>query len=233
PGDTVIIAANPIPGNEKLVARSINHLFRRGADVIYESVSGVHVSGHASQEELKLMLNFIRPKFFIPVHGEYRHLMRHANIAREIGMENEQIFIAENGSVIEFTKDKGAINGRVTAGAILVDGFGVGDVGNIVLRDRKQLSQDGILIVVVTIAKETCSILVGPEIVSRGFVYVREAEELMEEAREKVKAALERTMAEKVSEWAALKSCVKEALSRHLYEKTGRRPMILPIIMEV
>jgi ribonuclease J len=233
PGDTIIISATPIPGNEKLVSRTIDFLLRQGAEVVYERASGVHVSGHASQEELKLMHNLIRPKFFVPVHGEYRHLIKHSKLAQELGMPKENIFIAENGQVLEFTHDRGSIAGKVAAGAILVDGLGVGDVGNIVLRDRRQLSQDGILIVVITLDKQRGCVVAGPDIVSRGFVYVRESEHLMEEARDKVKQALERCELNNVTEWAAIKSGVRDTLGKYLYEKTRRRPMILPIIMEV
>jgi len=233
PGDTVIISATPIPGNEKLVSRTIDHLYKLGADVIYEKSNGVHVSGHASQEEIKLVHNLVRPKFFIPVHGEFRHLIKHANIAKSLGMPKENIVIAENGSVIEITKNSIGINGNVQAGKVLVDGLGVGDVGNIVLRDRRQLSQDGIMIVVVTIDKETCHVVSGPDIVSRGFVYVREAEGLMDEARDKVQLALEKCEENGISEWSAIKSTVRDSLGRFLYERTRRRPMILPIIMEI
>ncbi|HHW02801.1 MAG TPA: ribonuclease J [Thermoanaerobacterales bacterium] len=233
PGDTVLISATPIPGNEKFVSRTIDHLFKQGANVIYEAISGVHVSGHASQEELKLMLNLIRPKFFVPVHGEYRHLIHHAQLARQVGIPEENIFIAENGRILEFTQDSGRMAGKVTAGKVLVDGLGVGDVGNIVLRDRKQLSQDGILIVVVTIDKETADVVAGPDIISRGFVYVRESEELMEQARDKVKQALKKCQDEDISEWSTIKSQVRDTLGKYLFEQTRRRPMILPIIMEV
>ena len=233
PGDTVIISATPIPGNEKLVSRTIDHLYNLGADVIYEKSNGVHVSGHASQEEIKLMHNLVRPKFFIPVHGEFRHLIKHANLAQSLGMPKENIVIAENGSVIELTKNSIGINGKVPAGKVLVDGLGVGDVGNIVLRDRRQLSQDGIMIVVVTIDKENCHVVSGPDIVSRGFVYVREAEGLMDEAKDKVQLALEKCEENGVSEWSAIKSTVRDSLGRFLYERTRRRPMILPIIMEI
>lgn len=232
-GDTVIISATPIPGNEKCVARIIDNLFKQGAEVVYEAFSGIHVSGHPSQEELKLMLNLTRPKFFIPVHGEYRHLIKHAQLAETMGLPKENIFVAENGQVIEFNQNSGRRNGKVPAGRVLVDGLGVGDVGNIVLRDRKLLSQDGILLVVMTMQKENGAILAGPDIVSRGFVYVRESEALMEEAREKVKAALEKCEEKQITEWAAIKSSVREVLGKYLYEKTRRRPMILPIIMEV
>lgn len=233
PGDTVIISATPIPGNEKLVARTINQLYRQGAEVIYEATSGIHVSGHASQEELKMMLNLVRPKFFVPVHGEVRHLIKHAHLAESMGIPKENIFVAENGQILEFTAKTGVVGGRVTSGRILIDGLGVGDVGNIVLRDRKQLSQEGILIVVVTISKEANQLVAGPDIVSRGFVYVREAEELIDEAKEQVKIVLDRCFEKKVSDWATIKSQVRDALGRHLYEKTGRRPMIMPIIMEI
>ena len=233
PGDTVIISATPIPGNEKLVSRTIDHLYKLGADGIYEKSNGVHVSGHASQEEIKLMHNLVRPKFFIPVHGEFRHLIKHANLAQSLGMPKENIVIAENGSVIELNKNSIGINGKVPAGKVLVDGLGVGDVGNIVLRDRRQLSQDGIMIVVVTIDKENCHVVSGPDIVSRGFVYVREAEGLMDEAKDKVQLALEKCEENGVSEWSAIKSTVRDSLGRFLYERTRRRPMILPIIMEI
>lgn len=233
PGDTVLIAATPIPGNEKLVARTIDHLFKQGAEVIYEAISGVHVSGHASQEELKLMLNLVKPRYFVPVHGEYRHLIHHANLAKEVGIPEKNIFIAENGRIIEFTKDSARLAGKVTAGKVMVDGLGVGDVGNIVLRDRKQLAQDGILIVVVTIDKETTEVVAGPDIISRGFVYVRESEELMEQSKEIVRQALKKCQEEKVTEWSMIKSQVRDTLGKFLFEQTHRRPMILPIIMEV
>ena len=233
PGDTVIISATPIPGNEKLVSRTINHLYKLGAEVIYEKSNGVHVSGHASQEEIKLMHNLVRPKYFIPVHGEYRHLIKHANIAKDLGMPKENIVIAENGSVIELSKEGINVAGKIQSGKVLVDGLGVGDVGNIVLRDRRLLSQDGIMIVVVTIDHETYQVVSGPDIVSRGFVYVREAEDLMEEAREKVLSALDRCENNGVTEWSMIKSAIRDSLGRFLYEKTRRRPMILPIIMEI
>ncbi len=233
PGDTVIISATPIPGNEKLVSRTIDHLFRQGANVIYEKVSGIHVSGHASQEELKLMLNLVRPKYFLPVHGEYRMLIKHGQLAEQLGVLRENVFVAENGSVMEFGKQEGYMAGRVTAGRVLVDGLGVGDIGNIVLRDRKQLSQDGILIVVMTISKDTGGVIAGPDIVTRGFVYVRESESLLDEAKERVRQALARCGENKINEWALIKAQVRDVLGKLFYEKTRRRPMILPIIMEV
>ena len=233
PGDTVIISASPIPGNEKLIGKTINDLFKLGAEVIYKDLSEVHVSGHASQEEQKLMLNLTKPKFFVPVHGEYRHLVFHAQLAKKIGIKAENIFIMENGSVLEFTSEKGKIVNKVTSGNVLIDGYGIGDVGNIVLRDRRQLARDGIVIVVVTIEKELGNVLAGPDIVSRGFVYVRESEELMEEAKIKVRAVLEKCEEAKIKEWSAIKSQIRDVLRKYLYEKTKRKPMILPIIMEV
>ncbi|MWC26509.1 ribonuclease J [Paenibacillus sp. MMS18-CY102] len=235
PGDTVIIAATPIPGNERHVGRTVDELFRLGAHVIYGpgSVSGVHVSGHGSQEELKLMLNLIRPKFFIPIHGEYRMLRHHAQLGESVGIERENIFIIDNGDTVEFQGGNARKGSKVQAGNVLIDGLGVGDVGNIVLRDRKLLSQDGILVVVVTLSKQDGTILSGPDIISRGFVYVRESEGLLDEANRIVTSTLNKLMNDNVNEWASLKTNVKDALGRFLYEQTRRRPMILPIIMEV
>jgi len=233
PGDIIIISASPIPGNEKLVARIIDHLFKRGANVIYDPVSGIHVSGHSSQEELKLMLNLVRPRFFVPIHGEYRMLIKHAALAKELGIPPANVFVAENGQILEVTRNAARFTGRVTAGRVLVDGLGVGDVGNIVLRDRKQLAQDGILIAVIAIHQESGQVVAGPDIVSRGFVYVREAEELMEEARARVREALDFCAERGISEWASIKAQVRDTLGKFLYERTRRRPMILPIIMEV
>ncbi|AFM01358.1 MULTISPECIES: ribonuclease J [Desulfitobacterium] len=233
PGDTVIISANPIPGNEKSVSKTIDLLFKLGANVIYESFQGMHVSGHASQEELKLMLNMTRPQYFIPVHGEYRMLIKHAKLAEQLGIPRENTFVADNGTIIEFTRHGASIAGKVSAGKVLIDGLGVGDVGNIVLRDRKQLSQDGILIVVMTISRSTGAVVAGPDVVTRGFVYVRESESMLEEAKDKVKQTMARLKENRVTEWAVLKGQVRETLSKHFYEKTRRRPMILPIIQEV
>ncbi|WP_019910474.1 ribonuclease J [Paenibacillus sp. HW567] len=234
PGDTVIIAATPVPGNEKYVGRTIDELFRLGANVIYSgSNSGVHVSGHGSQEELKLMLNLMKPKYFIPIHGEYRMQRKHALLAESVGVDPSNIFITELGEVIEIFGGAARRAGKVTAGNVLIDGLGVGDVGNIVLRDRKLLSQDGILVVVVTLSKQNGAIVSGPDIISRGFVYVRESEGLLDEANRIVSGTLQRLMSEKVNEWASLKTSVKDSLGRFLYEQTRRRPMILPIIMEV
>lgn len=233
PGDSIIISATPIPGNEKLISRVINQLFKKGAEVIYEALADVHVSGHACQEELKLMHTLVKPKFFMPVHGEYRHLKQHAELAVKLGLPSNNVVIADNGEVIEVTRDSIRKNGTVVSGQVFVDGLGVGDVGNIVLRDRKHLSQDGILTVVVTIEKETGSVIAGPDIISRGFVYVRESEDLMDEARELVKGALRECEEKHITEWASIKSNIKEALRMFLYEKTKRKPMILPIIMEI
>ena len=232
-GDTVIVSASPIPGNEKAIARNIDHLLRLGAKVIYESVSGMHVSGHASEEELKLMLSMVKPKYFIPVHGEYRMLVKHAQLAQLVGIHRDNIFIAENGNVIEFTRNGAKIGETVSAGRILIDGLGIGDVGNIVLRDRKQLSQDGILIAVVTISRTDGSIMAGPDIVTRGFVYVRDSEEMINEVRDMVRDTLLRCQEEGIQQWAALKNRIKDMVGKHLYQKTGRRPMIIPIIQEV
>ncbi|MCR8656313.1 ribonuclease J [Paenibacillus endoradicis] len=235
PGDTVIIAATPIPGNERYVGRTVDELFRLGAHVIYGpgSVSGVHVSGHGSQEELKLMLNLVKPKYFIPIHGEYRMLRLHAGLGEEVGIAPENIFVLDNGETVEFQGGQAARGPKVQAGRVLIDGLGVGDVGNIVLRDRKLLSQDGILVVVVTLSKADGTILSGPDIISRGFVYVRESEGLLDEANRIVTSTLTKLMNDKVNEWASLKTNVKDSLGRFLYEQTRRRPMILPIIMEV
>jgi len=235
PGDTVIIAATPIPGNERFVGRTVDELFRLGANVIYgpTASSAVHVSGHGSQEELKLMLNLMKPKYFIPIHGEYRMLRQHALLAESVGIERENIFILDNGDTVEIQNGVARKGNKVPSGIVLIDGLGVGDVGNIVLRDRKLLSQDGILVVVVTLSKQDGTILSGPDIISRGFVYVRESEGLLEEANRLVTQTLNKLMSDNVNEWASLKTNVKDVLGRFLYEQTRRRPMILPIIMEV
>ena len=233
PGDTIIISASPIPGNEKLIAGVINQLFKKGADVIYQAMADVHVSGHACQEELKLIHTIVKPKFFMPVHGEYRHLKQHADLAMSLGMPSNNVVIADNGDVIEVSRDSIRKNGTVVSGQIFVDGLGVGDVGNIVLRDRRHLSQDGILTVVIIIEKQTGTVIAGPDIISRGFVYVRESEDLMEEAKELVRGVLNECQEKHITEWASIKSNVKEVLRSFLYEKTKRKPMILPIIMEI
>ena len=232
-GDKVIISATPIPGNEKLVSNVINQLFKKGADVIYSKLANVHVSGHACQEELKLMHTLIKPKYFIPVHGEYRHLKQHGELAVKLGMKPENVFIGEIGDVIEVSRSAVKKSGTVTSGQVFVDGLGVGDVGNIVLRDRKHLSKDGILTVVVTIEKGSGNVVAGPDIISRGFVYVRESEDLMDEAREIVKEALRYCEEEHLTEWSTIKGNIKDSLRDFLYERTKRKPMILPIIIEV
>ncbi|HEX3028888.1 MAG TPA: ribonuclease J [Clostridia bacterium] len=233
PGDLVIISANPIPGNEKLVSKVINELFKKGAEVIYEALADIHVSGHACQEELKLIQSLVKPKFFLPVHGEYRHLKQHANLAHKLGTPTENIFIMEIGKVLELTHNSARINGSVTSGKVLVDGLGVGDVGNIVLRDRKHLSQDGLIVVVITIDGSNGSVVAGPDIISRGFVYVREAENLMDQVKEVTKNALQKCEVKKKSDWSTKKNFIRDELRDYLYEKTKRKPMILPIIMEV
>lgn len=231
-GDTVIISATPIPGNEKLVSKVVNQLFKKGAEVIYDSAEKIHVSGHACQEELKLMQALVKPRFFIPVHGEYRHLKKHGELAMELGLPDKNLIIPENGDIIEVARNYIKKNGTAVAGQVFVDGLGVGDVGNIVLRDRKHLSQDGILTIVVTIEKQSGRVVSGPDIISRGFVYVRESEGLMEDARDIVKAVLRDCEEKQISDWATLKSKMRDELREFLYEKTKRKPMILPIIME-
>ncbi|MBP1760112.1 MAG: hypothetical protein H6Q63_1029, partial [Firmicutes bacterium] len=209
PGDTVIISASPIPGNEKSVAKTVDQLFKLGANVIYESAEGMHVSGHASQEEQKLMLSMVRPQYFMPVHGEYRMLIKHAQIAEQLGIPRENIFITENGGVVEFTRHGAALGSKVMAGKVLIDGLGVGDVGNIVLRDRKQLSQDGILIVVMTISRASGAIVAGPDVVTRGFVYVRESETMLDEAKQKIRQTMARCRENRITEWAVLKNQIR------------------------
>ncbi len=233
PGDTVILSSTPVPGNEKLVNRVIDGLARAGAHVISQESAQVHVSGHASQEELKLLINLVRPKYVVPFHGEYRHISAFANLAEEVGVGRDNVFTLQNGDILEFDADGARIAGKAPAGVVLVDGLGIGDVGNVVLRDRQQLSLDGVLVVVVTIDKETRTIKAGPDIITRGFVYVRESENLIAEAEEQVKASLQTCLRGEITEWSMLKSAAKEVLGSFLYERTKRRPMILPIIMEV
>ena len=233
PNDLIIISASPIPGNEKTISRVINELFRHGTEVIYESLAEVHVSGHACQEELKMMLALTKPKFFMPVHGEYRHLHRHLQLGMQMGIDERNIFIMENGRVLEIDNNSAKMLGMVPSGKLLVDGLGVGDVGNIVLRDRKHLSNDDLIVCVVSISEDTGEIVAGPDIISRGFVYVREAEDLMEEARKVTKAALDKCIAKGATDWSALKLAMRNALSDFMFAKTKRSPMILPVVMEV
>ncbi|MBR4361458.1 MAG: ribonuclease J [Ruminococcus sp.] len=232
PMDFIIISATPIPGNEKYVTRVVNELMKSGAEVVYEAMYEVHVSGHACQEELKLMQALTRPKFFIPVHGEYKHLKKHADLARQMGMDKENVIIAEIGNVIETDGVSMKIVSQVPSGRVLVDGLGVGDVGSIVLRDRKHLAQDGLIIIVIGIEKSTNEIVAGPDIISRGFVYVRESDELISQARTLLANTLAGCSYAELREWNSLKGKMRDALSDYIYEKTKRSPMILPIIME-
>ena len=230
PNDTVIFSSNPIPGNEKAVSRVINELSAKGANVIFQDV---HVSGHACQEELKLIYSLVKPKYAIPVHGEYRHLKANAGIAQSLGIPKENIFILQSGDVLEISEKSAKVVDKVHTGAILVDGLGVGDVGNIVLRDRQHLAEDGIMIVVLSLERGTNRLLAGPDIVSRGFVYVREAEALMEEARQVVEEALEKCLAGKHADWNKIKLTVRDTMNDFIWKRTKRRPMIIPIIMDV
>ena len=232
PNDTIIFSSNPIPGNEKAVSRVINELSRKGADVIFQDA---HVSGHACQEEIKLIYSLVKPRYAIPVHGEYRHLKAQAGIAYELGIPKENIFILSSGDVLEMNENEeehARVTGQVRTGAILVDGLGVGDVGNIVLRDRQHLAEDGIMIVVLTLEKHSNHLLAGPDIVSRGFVYVRESEDLMEEARIVVEDAIDTCLEKHITDWGKMKNVIKDSLGEFLWKRTKRNPMILPIIME-
>ncbi|AZT89689.1 ribonuclease J [Caldicellulosiruptor changbaiensis] len=231
PGDVVIISAAPIPGNEKFVNRVINDLFKQGAQVIYEDIDDIHVSGHACQEEIKLIHNLTRPKYSVPVHGEFKHLIHHAKLAMELGEKN--VFVLENGKVLEITKDSAKVVGMVQAGNVLVDGLGVGDVGNVVLRDRRHLAQDGLFIVVLTIDSSTRDVIAGPEIISRGFIYIKESEPLIEEAKKVIKDVLYFCRKNDITEPNAIKVILKDNLKNFLFERTRRNPMIIPIITEV
>lgn len=230
PRDTVIFSSHPIPGNEKAVTNVINELFRKGADVIFQDV---HVSGHACQEEIKLIYSLVQPKYAVPVHGEYKHLKAQAKLAMDLGMDKEDVFILSSGDVLELDSESAKVTGKVPVGAILVDGLGVGDVGNIVLRDRQHLAEDGILIVVLGLDGVSGELVSGPEIVSRGFVYVRESDELMEEARVLMYDAIMKCLNKGNVDWGKIKSTIKDNLSEYVWKKTKRRPMILPIIMEI
>ena len=230
PNDTIIFSSNPIPGNEKAVSRVINELSRKGADVIFQDA---HVSGHACQEEIKLIYSLVKPKYAIPVHGEYRHLKAQAQIASDLGIPKENIFILSSGDVLELNEEEPAkVKEKVRTGAILVDGLGVGDVGNIVLRDRQHLAEDGIMIVVLTLEKHSSRLLAGPDIVSRGFVYVRESEDLIDEARIVVEDAIDICLDKHITDWGKIKNIIKDSLGDFLWKRTKRNPMILPIIME-
>jgi len=233
PNDLIIISANPIPGNEKYISKVIDDLMAIGAEVIYNALQDIHVSGHACQEEQKLMLTLVKPKFFIPVHGEYRQLIAHAETAKTLGISHENIFITENGKVLELNENEAKFTGSVPSGKILVDGLGVGDVGNIVLKDRQRLSQDGLIIVVITMDSRSGKIVAGPDVISRGFVYVRESENLMEEIKHLLRTELQKCEDRHITDWATLKQVVRDELGNFIYKKTKREPMLIPIIMEV
>ncbi len=230
PGDTIIFSSNPIPGNEKAVSNVINELFMKGAEVIFQDA---HVSGHACREEIKLIYSLVKPKYAVPVHGEYKHLRAQATIAEELGFKKEDIFILSSGNVLELDENGAEVTGQVPVGSILVDGLGVGDVGNIVLRDRQHLAEDGIIIVVMTLESGSGQVLAGPDIVSRGFVYVRGAESLMDEAKKVLDGAMEYCMERNITDWGKIKTEIKDELGEFVWKKTKRRPMIMPIIMEV
>src|SRR5712691_8100462 len=232
PGDTIILSATPVPGNEKMVNRTINNLFRQGAEVFYQGIATVHVSGHAAQEELKLMLAMVHPQFFMPIHGEYRQLVLHAKLAHSMGIPADHIIVAEDGDIVEVTPEAVKVVNHTPCGNVFVDGLGVGDVGQVVMRDRQVLAQDGILLAVLTVDKETGQPLAGPDIISRGFVYMRDAEELLESARERILESFIGLNGHS-SDWSFVKDKIKHTLSEFLYEKTHRRPMILPVVMEV
>ena len=232
-GDRIIISASAIPGNEKAVSRIINELYRKGADVVYEKSEGLHVSGHACQEELKIIHALIKPKFFIPVHGEQRHLQLHGRLAVQMGMKEKNVTIADLGDVIELSSRSCKVNGAVQAGMVLVDGTGVGDVGSVVLRDRKHLAQDGMIVVCVNLSSQDGGIISGPDIITRGFIYVKESEQLIEDLREVAMEAIERCGRRRSRDWATVKSAIKNDLSGYLYKTTKRNPMILPVIMEI
>lgn len=230
PGDTIIFSSNPIPGNEKAVSNVINELFMKGAEVIFQDA---HVSGHACREEIKLIYSLVKPKYAVPVHGEYRHLRAHATIAEELGFSKDNIFVLSSGNVLELDENGAEITGQVPVGTVLVDGLGVGDVGNIVLRDRQHLAEDGIIIVVMTLESGSGQVLAGPDIVSRGFVYVRGAESLMDEARKLLDETMDYCMDKNITDWGRIKTEIKDELGEFVWKKTKRRPMIMPIIMEV
>ena len=232
-GDRIIISASAIPGNEKAVSRIINELYRKGAEVVYEKSEGLHVSGHACQEELKIIHALTKPRFFIPVHGEQRHLQIHAKLATQMGMTPKHICIADIGIVIELTKKTLKVNGNVPAGKVFVDGTGVGDVGSVVLRDRKHLAQDGMIVVCINISSQDGSLITGPDIITRGFIYVKESEELMEELRNVAMDAIDRCYRKRIRDWTTIKTAIKNDLSGYLFKTTKRNPMILPVIMEI
>ena len=230
--DLVIISATPIPGNEKFVSKVIDDLMKIGAEVVYSSLADVHVSGHACQEEQKLMISLVRPKFFIPVHGEYRQLIAHSNTAMQMGIPGENVLLMKNGKTLELNENEAKFTSTVPVGKVFVDGLGVGDVGNIVLRDRQHLSQDGLIVVVLTMDK-VGNILAGPDVISRGFVYVRESENLMEEVKFLINTEVMKCAENRITDWATIKSTIKDSLREYIFQTTKRNPMILPIIMEI
>ena len=232
-GDRIIISASAIPGNEKAVSKIINELYRKGADVVYEKSEGLHVSGHACQEELKIIHGLVKPRFFLPIHGEQRHLQIHSKLAQAMGMNPKNIFIGEIGSVFELTAKSCKLKGSVTAGKVFVDGTGVGDVGSVVLRDRKHLAEDGMIVVCVNLSAEDGSIITGPDIITRGFIYVKESEQLMDALQGVATEAIERCQRKNIRDWSAIKSTIKNDLSGYLYKSTKRNPMILPVISEI
>lgn len=231
--DLFIISASPIPGNDKLVSRVINQLYRKGVEVIYEDLEDIHVSGHAYKEELKLIHTLVKPKYFMPVHGEYRHLKHHSDLALKLGMDKSNVFTLETGQVLEISQDKAIATEKVHTGVVFVDGIGVGDVGNIVLRDRRDLARDGMVTIVVAINKETYSIVSGPDIITRGFIYARESEDLIKKIKDVAKEEIEICLENNIIEWQVLKSGVRKSVEQLLYHKTKRRPSVFPIIMEV
>ncbi len=233
PGDTVVFSASPIPGNEAMVARTINYLFRHGAEVVYGPASGAHVSGHASQEELRWMVHLLRPRHVVPVHGEYRHLVLNARLATSVGVPADRVLVGENGTVFEFRDGHGKVAGKEDVGNVLVDGLGVGDVGAVVLRDRQHLARDGVLITLVALDRQTGQLVQGPDVVSRGFVYQRGAEELLDAVKAQVRQAVERCRKQGQTEFGAVRSEIRDQVSRFVYERTGRQPMVLPLLVEV
>ena len=233
PNDLIIISANPIPGNENSVSKVIDDLMKIGAEVVYNALADIHVSGHACQEEQKLMISLVRPKYFIPVHGEYRQLIAHSETAKKVGIDPENIFIMTNGRILELNEHEAKLTGTVPVGKIMVDGLGVGDVGNIVLRDRQRLSQDGLIIIVLTMDSQTGTVVAGPDVLSRGFVYVRESENLMDDIKQLLRAEIDKFEEKHITDWSTIKALLREELKDYIYKKTKRDPMILPIIMEV
>ncbi|MBA7495796.1 Ribonuclease J2 [subsurface metagenome] len=231
-GDTVVLSATPIPGNEALVNRTLDNLFKRGAQVLYDKVAQVHVHGHGSQEELKLLLNLVKPKFFIPIHGEYRHLSLHAKLAESVGIPKSNIFVLEDGDILELSPQSGKVNGRIASGNVYVDGLSVGDIGRVVLRDRRVLSRDGMVVVIIAVNRQTGELVGRPDIVSRGFVDTRESRDMIEESRDLLAKALNRGGGQ-LAEWGFINSKVRDVLNNFYYEQTKRHPMILPVMVKV